>query len=68
MNAIELLEVIEKGETSKVQFKSAIDNNDSIAAELIAFSNSKGGILLIGIEDKTGKVTGLSTEQIHDYN
>lgn len=68
MTPEELLEFIETGETSKVQFKRAIDNNDSIAAELIAFSNSKGGILLLGIEDKTGKVTGLSIEQIHEYN
>ena len=33
-------------------FKKEIDNDDSIAAELIAFSNSKGGKILFGIEDK----------------
>lgn len=68
MNAIELLDKISTGETSKVQFKREIDSNDSIAAELIAFSNSRGGEILFGVEDNTGKITGLSAEQIHKYN
>ena len=68
MNALELLDIISTGETSKVQFKREIESNDSIAAEMIAFSNSKGGKILIGVEDKTGKLTGLSIEQIHKYN
>ena len=68
MNALELLDVISTGETSKVQFKREIDSNDSITAEMIAFSNSRGGKMFFGVEDKTGKITGLSTKQIHDYN
>lgn len=68
MNALELLDIISTGETSKVQFKREIDSNDSIAAEMIAFSNSRGGKIFFGVEDKTGKITGLSIKQIHDYN
>ena len=68
MNAIELLDIISTGETSKVQFKREIDSNDSIAAEMIAFSNSRGGKIFFGVEDKTGKITGLSIKQLHDYN
>jgi predicted HTH transcriptional regulator len=68
MTALELVDIISTGETSKVQFKREIDSSDSIAAELIAFSNSRGGKLFLGIEDKTGKITGLSAEQIHKYN
>jgi predicted HTH transcriptional regulator len=64
MNAIELLDIISTGETSKVQFKKEIDNDDSIAAELIAFSNSKGGKILFGIEDKKGTVLGLDYQQL----
>ena len=48
MTALELVDIISTGETSKVQFKREIDNNDSIAAELIAFSNSRGGKLFLG--------------------
>lgn len=68
MNAIELLDIISTGETSKVQFKKEIDNDDSIAAELIAFSNSKGGKILFGIEDKKGTVLGLDYLQLQSYN
>lgn len=68
MNVIELLDIISTGETSKVQFKKEIDNDDSIAAELIAFSNSKGGVILFGIEDKKGTVLGLDYQQLQSYN
>ena len=64
MNSIELLDIISAGETSKVQFKREPDNQDKIAAELIAFSNSKGGTLLFGVEDKTGNITGLNYESL----
>lgn len=59
MNAIELLDIVGSGETSRVQFKETLDNDDKIAAELIAMSNSKGGIILFGIKDKTGEICGL---------
>lgn len=31
---------------------------------MIAFANSKGGVILFGVDDKTGKQVGLSYEQI----
>jgi len=62
MNAIELLDIINSGETSKVQFKREFGNQDKIAAEMIAMSNAKGGIIIFGVEDKTGIIVGL------DYN
>ena len=64
MNSEELLEIIELGETSKVQFKREFDNQDKIAAEMIALANSKGGMLLFGVEDKTGEVVGMSYSDI----
>jgi len=68
MNAIELLDIINSGETSNVQFKREIDNEDSIAAEMIALSNSKGGVILFGVEDKKGTICGLSYQQLQTYN
>lgn len=67
MNTLELLDIISTGETSKVQFKRAIDNDESIAAELIALSNSKGGRILFGVEDKKGTVLGLDYQQLQSY-
>ena len=68
MTIIELVDIISSGETSKVQFKRELDSNDAMAAELIAFSNAKGGKIFIGVEDKTGELIGLNADQIRSYN
>lgn len=58
------LAVVKCGETSTLQFKQAFAGQKPLAAELIAFANSKGGTLLVGIEDKTGKIVGLTYDEI----
>ncbi len=68
MNAIELLDIISTGETSKVQFKEELPHRDSVAQEIVAMSNSLGGVILIGVKDVTGEITGLTTEQIEEYD
>jgi hypothetical protein len=47
MDSNELLSLIERGETSTVQFKSNVHNEQSIAQEMVAFANSQGGKILI---------------------
>lgn len=64
MEALELLELISNGETSTVQFKENIHNYESLTQEMIAFSNSKGGKILIGINDKTWNITGLLPDDL----
>ena len=66
MDTIDLLNIIALGETSRVQFKEILDSNDGIAAEMIAMSNSKGGVILFGVKDKTGEISGLSYQQLQD--
>lgn len=57
-------ELLSKGETSSIQFKSNISNEHSVAQEMVAFANSKGGTILIGVDDKTWDVTGLTDHDI----
>ncbi|MDR1839415.1 MAG: putative DNA binding domain-containing protein, partial [Treponema sp.] len=64
----ELIAIIKRGESSKVQFKERMSHHDSIAHELIAFSNSQGGIIIFGINDKTGELNGLSFGEIQQIN
>ncbi len=59
MEAQELLSIIANGEDSKHQFKANVTNVDAAAAEMVAFSNSKGGVLLIGVNDDGG-IAGLN--------
>lgn len=68
METIELLEIIAKGESSLVQFKERVNEAYSIATEMVAFSNSQGGLLIIGVNDKTGELNGLSFEEIEATN
>jgi len=68
MNSWELNEVIKLGESSKVQFKERMPHPDSLAHELIAFSNSKGGIIIFGVNEKTGELNGLSFSEIQQTN
>ncbi len=52
------------GETTTVQFKKIFTSQKEIAKEMVAFANTKGGMILFGVEDKTGDLVGLTYEQI----
>ncbi len=64
MNAIELLDIISTGETSKVQFKETLPHPESMSREIVAMSNSLGGMILLGVKDRTGEVMSLTSEQV----
>ena len=68
MDSMELLDLIKSGETSRVQFKREFDNQEKIAAEIIAMSNFKGGMIIFGVEDKTGDVVGLDYASLQSIN
>jgi predicted HTH transcriptional regulator len=68
LNESELLDIISTGETSKVQFKEKLPHIESMSREMVAMSNSLGGIILLGLKDVTGEVTGLSSAEIEEYD
>jgi ATP-dependent DNA helicase RecG len=67
METTEFVEILERGEDSTHQFKKNVSNADSLAADIVAFSNGNGGKILIGINDD-GTIAGLSTEDIRRLN
>lgn len=67
METEELLAIIANGEDSRHQFKQNITRAESLVPELAAFSNSKGGLLLIGVTDEGG-IQGLTTEDMGRIN
>jgi predicted HTH transcriptional regulator len=67
VDVIELLDIVKKGEDSRTQFKESIQSADSLAVEITAFANTKGGQLIIGVSD-TGDIKGLSTEEVAKIN
>ena len=54
MKEIDIIQQIKLGEVSKVQFKERLLDNYDIGCELVAFSNARGGTLVVGAVDKTG--------------
>jgi len=67
MNERDLLQIFARGEDSRHQFKRDESNADSIAAELAAFTNSGGGLLLLGVNDD-GSVVGLDAANVRRLN
>jgi len=58
---------IRLGEDSSRQFKADLRNGESLAAEMVAFSNSAGGTLYIGVADD-GTTPGLSAPDVGRIN
>ncbi len=67
METVELLELIEKGEDSKTQFKTNFHNAIQLAQEMVAFSNTKGGNIIAGV-DNDSNIIGLSGDDINRLN
>ena len=67
MDTGRLLNVITQGEDSKHQFKANVTRSDSLAQEMVAFSNSLGGMILIGVNDD-GSLAGLTPDDIGRLN
>ena len=59
---LSLQKLIDEGEHQKQDFKYCINDSKKIAKSLVAFANTDGGRLLIGVKDN-GKIAGISTDE-----
>jgi hypothetical protein len=57
-----LKKLIEGGENQRLDFKYCVSDSKKIARTLSAFSNSDGGILLIGVRDN-GSIAGIRSDE-----
>jgi predicted HTH transcriptional regulator len=62
MKRRDLIELIEEGENLQVEFKRHFTTPEKIAREMIAFANTKGGILIFGVDDDR-EVIGVDSEK-----
>jgi len=67
METTELLEIIGRNEDGGYQFKANVTNETSLAQEMVAFSNSGGGTIFIGVSDD-GTFSGLTREDMGRLN
>ncbi|MDB6372249.1 MULTISPECIES: RNA-binding domain-containing protein [Photorhabdus] len=68
METQELLAIIARDEDSRHQFKADVNNASSLGAEMVAFSNGTGGLILIGVNNGDGSRSGLTREDIGRIN
>ena len=64
MTENELVELCSIGESTTVQYKLEFTTQKQIAEEFVAFSNTRGGVVVFGAEDKTGRLVGMTYEQV----
>lgn len=57
-----LYKLIQEGEHQQQDFKYCINDSKKIAKSLVAFANTDGGRLLVGVKDN-GKIAGISSDE-----
>ncbi len=62
MNWDEMIQLLEQGEGQQVEFDKVIPSPDDIAREYVAFANSDGGHLILGIDDKNKHLMGVDID------
>lgn len=55
-------DLISKGEGQTIEFKFEINSTRKIAETISAFSNTSGGVIIIGVKDN-GKIAGISSDE-----
>ena len=59
----ELIEKIYFGEDATIEFKRELPHRNSLADEIAAFANAKGGVILIGV-DNNGEIIGVDRQKL----
>jgi predicted HTH transcriptional regulator len=62
MNRKKILELIEMGEGLHVEYKQRFSTHEKIAKSIIAFANTSGGVILIGVDDDKS-IYGIESEK-----
>ncbi|MCA1743677.1 MAG: RNA-binding domain-containing protein [Desulfonatronovibrio sp.] len=66
MKKQELLELIEAGENSGVEFKLDNIRPEQLAKEAVAFANLQGGVILLGVSDEK-EIVGLARPNVEEW-
>lgn len=65
-NVKEILKLIRGGESQYVEFKKKANHPEKIIREVVAFANSEGGHLFIGVDDN-GSLAGLKYPEDEEF-
>ena len=59
-----LIEKVQLGEDATIEFKRTLPHRNSLADEIAAFANARGGIILIGVDDN-GEIIGVDQQGLN---
>jgi len=60
----EINEIFLTGENEQIEFKSRISNIEIVAKHITAFSNTNGGKLIVGYDERTKAIVGYSPKDL----
>ncbi len=66
MSVSDLHTEIRRGEGKRLEMKRTLPASEHISKTAIAFSNMAGGKLIIGVEDRTAEIIGISESAVHE--
>ena len=66
MSLQEIQRMVRQGEGEQIEFKRKVAHPDKIIREIVAFANTKGGNLLIGVDDN-GTIPGIRSAEEECY-
>jgi predicted HTH transcriptional regulator len=68
MTKEDILRLRDTAEQTKVQFKERVtrENKYDVSCEMVAQSNYRGGMIVVGIDDKTGRINPLSFQEVQE--
>jgi len=68
MTKEDILKLRDRAEQTRVQFKERVtrDNKYDVSCEMVAQSNSRGGMIVVGIDDKSGRINPLSFVEVQE--
>src|SRR5690625_2243519 len=57
---MKLLDILKQPEGKTLEYKRDLSSTDGFLRTVVAFANTGGGIVLIGVEDETRHITGVA--------
>jgi|GEM_PF-1824453 len=64
---MDIQELVRAGEGTTVEFKRELPRRDNALSTIVAFANTAGGELVIGVDDNDGTIVGVEPRAAREY-
>ena len=59
----EIITLLEQGEGQSVEFEKQVPSSEDLARDMVAFANSDGGKIVLGLDDKNKHLIGVEVDE-----